>query len=247
MPDWKSLVRERLELLRLKPTAELDLTEELAQHLEDHYRELRNGGASEQDAYQKAISELDDMYPLRAGLERSQRMPKYDAVPAGDVRPGNFIEDLWRDVRYAVRTMRKSPMFVLVVVVTLALGIGANTTVFTVINTLILNPLPVPDSSGLEAVGAAKVESTSNSSAPLPVSYADLKDYQAANGVFRSLAGYTSPRPLTWHTGAASQGMFGELVTGNYFSTLELHPVRGRFFLPEEDSTPGAHAVAVMN
>jgi predicted permease len=247
MPDWKSLVRERLKLLRLEPTAELDLAEELAQHLEDHYRALRGGGASEQDAYQKAISELDDMYPLRVGLERSQRMPKYDAVPAGDVRPGNFMEDLWRDLRYAVRTMRKSPMFVLVVVLTLALGIGANTTVFTVINTLILNPLPVPDSSGLAAVGVAKVESTSKSSAPLPISHADLKDYQATNGVFRSFAGYTSPRPLTWQAGAASQGMFGELVTGNYFSTLELRPVRGRFFLPEEDSTPGAHAVAVMN
>ena len=122
-------------------------------------------GASEQDAYQKAISELDDMYPLRAGLERSQRMPKYDAVPAGDVWRGDFMEDLWRDLRYAVRTMRKSPTFVLFVVLTLALGIGANTTVFTVINTLILHPLPVPDSSELAAVGVAKAEST-KSSAP---------------------------------------------------------------------------------
>jgi predicted permease len=143
--------------------------------------------------------------------------------------------------------MRKSPTFVLVVVLTLALGIGANTTVFTVINTLILNPLPVPDSSGLAAVGMAKAESTPKSSAPLPISYADLKDYQSINGVFRSLAGYTSPRGVTWQANAASQGMFSELVTGNYFSTLGLRPTRGRFFLPEEDSTPGAHAVAVIN
>src|SRR5207244_9890908 len=117
----------------------------------------------EEDAYQKALSELDDMYPLREGLERSQRMGKYDVVPAGDVRPGNFMEDLWRDLRYAVRTMRKSPLFVMFVVLTLALGIGATTTVFTVINTLILNPLPVPDSSGLAAVGVAKAAGTAKS------------------------------------------------------------------------------------
>jgi hypothetical protein len=213
--------------LRLKATAESDLTEELAQHLEDQYRELRGGGASDEDACQKVISELEDMYPLRAGLEGSQRMAKYDPVPAGDVRPGNFIEDLWRDLRYALRTMRKSPVFVLVVVLTLALGIGANTTVFTVVNTLILNPLPIPDSSGLAAVGLAKVESTSKSSAPLPISYADLKDYQARNRVFRSLAGCTSPRGVTLQESGASQPMFSELVTTNYFSTLGLSPVRG--------------------
>ena len=247
MPDWKSLVRQRLTALCLTPAAESDLTEELAQHLEDQYRELRSGGSSEEDAYQRALSELDDLYPLKAGLERSQRMGKYDAVPAGDVRPGNFVEDLWRDLRYAVRTMRKSPLFVLFVVLTLALGIGANTTVFTVINTLILNPLPVPNSDELAAVSTAEAKSTSKSSAPMPVSYADFKDYQARNEVFSSLAGYTSPRIVTWQASSASERMFCELVTGNYFSTLGLRPVRGRFFLPEEDSTAGAHAVAVMN
>ncbi|HEY1216484.1 MAG TPA: ABC transporter permease, partial [Bryobacteraceae bacterium] len=128
-----------------------------------------------------------------------------------------------------------------------ALGIGANTTVFTVINTLILNPLPVPDSSGLMGVGLAKVGTTSKSPPSLPISYSDLKDYQAKNAVFRSLAGYTSPRIVTWHTGAGSQRMFSELVTGNYFQTLGLTPVKGRFFSPDENSAPGAHPVAVMN
>ncbi|MBV8864187.1 MAG: ABC transporter permease, partial [Acidobacteriaceae bacterium] len=247
MPDWKSLIQDRLAPLRLEGTAESDLTEELAVHLEDRYRELHSGGASEEEAYQQAISELDDLYPLRAELDRSQRMTKSDAVPAGDAKSGNFMEDLSRDLRYAVRTMRKSPLFVLFVVLTLGLGIGANTTVFTVINTLILNPLPVPDPAGLAAVDMAATKNTSKSSAPLPISYPDFKDYQARNEVFRSLAGYISPRGVTWQAGAASQGMFSELVTGNYFSTLGLQPARGRFFLSEEDSAPGAHAVAVMN
>ena len=69
MHDWKSLVRQRLKPLRLEATAESELTEELRQHLEDHYRELRSGGASEEDACQTAISELDDMHPLRAESE----------------------------------------------------------------------------------------------------------------------------------------------------------------------------------
>ncbi len=187
MPDWKNIVRERIAPLRMESTAEADLTNEVAQHLEDCYRESQSGGASEDEAYQSAIAELDDMYPLRAEYERSERMAKREAVPAGDVRPGNFMEDLWRDLRYAVRTMRKSPMFVLFVVLTLALGIGANSTVFTIINTLILNPLPVPDSSGLFAISMAPSETASKSSAPMPISHADLKDYEARNGVFRSL------------------------------------------------------------
>src|SRR5258708_7615140 len=212
MPDWKCLVRERIAPLCMKSTAESALAEELAQHLEDHYRELVSGGASEEEASQDAVSELDDMYPLQAELERSQRMAKYDAVPAGDIKPGNFLEDLWRDLRYAVRTMRKSPLFVLFVVLTLALGIGANTTVFTLINTLILNPLPVPRSSELFAVTMAHANG-SKSAPPPPISYADLKDYESRNGVFASLAGYTSPRLLTWQTGETSERMFGELVT----------------------------------
>jgi predicted permease len=247
MPDWKSLVRGRIAPLRLDAAGEADLTEELAEHLEDHYRELCSGGASEEEAYRNTISELNDMCPLRAELERSQRMAKLDAVPVGDVRRANFIEDLWRDLRYALRTVRKSPIFVLFVVVTLALGIGANSTVFTVINTLILTPLPVRNVDELAAVAAAETHRTSKSSTTFPISYADLKDYQARNDVFHSLAGYTFPRGVTWQDGGASQGMFSELVTGNYFSTLGLTPARGRFFLPEEDSSPGAYAVAVMN
>lgn len=245
MPDWKNIVRERIAAMHLGGAAELDLTEELVQHLEDHYREFQSGGAGDEEAYRKAVAELDDMYPLQKGLKKNQHVVNV-AAPGGDLKPANFMDDLWRDLAYAARTMRKGPLFVLFVVVTLALGIGANTTVFTVINTLILNPLPIPDSSGLVAVDLVKAGSK-QASVPLPLSYADLKDYQAKNEVFGSLAGYTAPRPITWQANGASQGMFSELVTGNYFSITGLKPAKGRFFLPDEDSTPGGHPVAVMN
>ncbi|MFZ0594542.1 MAG: ABC transporter permease [Bryobacteraceae bacterium] len=245
MPDWKTIVRDRLAHLRLKGTEEIGLVDELAQHLEDTYRELRSGGASEEEAHRKAESGLDDLYPLAAGMGRSERMPKHEAVPAGAMPAGNFIEDTWRDLRYTARTMGKNPLFVLFVVLTLALGIGANTTVFTVINTLLLNPLPVQNAAGLAAVAGA--ETKSRSKVVLLVSYPDLKDYQARNQVFASLAGYVGPCPVTLDQNGTSERMFSELVTGNYFSALGLKPARGRFFLPEEDSTPGAHPVAVMN
>jgi len=220
MPDWKQLVWERL------PEAESALTDELAEHLEDHYHDLRSGGASDGQAYRSAIAELDGIYPLK----RNERMPKEHKLPIGD--------DLWRDVRYALRTMRKSPLFVLFVVLTLALGIGANTTVFTVINTLILNPLPVRNPGELAAIAGGDT----TSGPPKPLAYADLKDYQAKNQVFSSVAGYTSPRVVTLQADGRTEGMFCELATGNYFSTLGLSPVMGRFFSPEE-----RNPVAVLN
>lgn len=223
MRDWKSIVRQRLTPLGLTPAAESGLTEEISQHLEDSCRELLSGGASEEEAYQQAISELDDMYPLRAELEGSERMAKYEVVPPGDASLGNFMEDLWRDLRYALRTMRQSPIFVLFVVLTLGLGIGANTTVFTLINTLILNPLPVRNASELAAVAAADVGSTSKSATPFPISYPDLKDYRARNGVFGSFAGYTSPRVVTWQESGASQRMFIELSDRQLLLDVEPH------------------------
>lgn len=247
MPDWKNLVRERIGRLRLEAAAESDLIEELTQHLEEKYRELCAAGASETDAYEKTSAELDELQPLEAEFRRSERMPAKELLPAGDTLASHWPRDLSRDLRYAGRTMRKNPLFVLFVVVTLALGIGANTTVFTVFNTLILNPLPVRDSSELRAVTMRETKSRSKSNAILPISYADLKDYQSKNQVFKSLAGYTSPQIVTLEIGGSSQRMFAELVTGNYFSTLGLTPAVGRFFAPDEDGTPGAHPVAVMN
>jgi predicted permease len=245
MPDWNSLVRRRIAALHLAAPAESDLAEELAQHLEDRYRDLTAAGTPPNDAYRQVIAELDDVHPLRAGISSADRQPRHDAVPAGDTILASFFGGFWRDFRYALRSMRKSPLFVAFVVLTLALGMGANTTVFTVINTLILNPLPARNPGGLAGVAGVEDDS-SKASTPFPISYPDLKDYQAQNAVFDSLAGYTSPRVLTRQEGGAPEVLFAELVTGNYFPTLGLTPAAGRFFVPEED-VPGGPAVAVLN
>jgi predicted permease len=247
MLDWKGAIRKRLAPLRLTAEAESDLVEELVQHLDDRYAELLSGGAGNDEAYRETISELDDIDPLIDVVRKTDRMPNNEAVPLGDVRQGNFFDDLWRDLRHTVRSMHKSPVFVLFVVVTLGLGIGANTTVFTLINTLILNPLPVRDPGELGAVSAVDAAHKSASAFPLPISYLDLKDYQARGRVFRSLAGYTGAQLVTFQENGISERMFTELVTGTYFDVLGLTPAKGRFFLPEEDGAPGAHPVAVMN
>ena len=247
MPDWKHLVRERLAPLGMTAGAESDLVEEVAQHLEDHFTELRSAGSDTVTAYRQTMAELGDLYPIRANLSAGQRLPKHDVLGGSEQPAGSFAEGIGKDLRYALRGMRKNPIFVLAVVLTLAVGLGANTTVFTLINTLILNPLPVPHAGELAAVAGLDAQTASKSGSLFPISYPDLKDYESGNQVFASLAGYTSVRPMTLQEHGASEGVFGEFVTGNYFSTLSLTPARGRFFADGEDSVAGAHPVAVMN
>jgi predicted permease len=245
MPDWKKLVGSRLTALNLTAPAESDLAEEVAQHLEDRYRDLIAAGAAPDDAYRQVAAEIDTVGPLQAAVRSQHRLPRHDAVPAGDARFSGLLDSLWRDFRYAVRGMRKSPVFAIFVVLTLALGIGANTTVFTVLNTLILNPLPARDPGGLGGIAGAKGD-PSKGGTLFPISYPDFEDYRTQNAVFDSLAGYTSPRVLTRQEGGGSEVLFAELVTGNYFATLGLAPSAGRLFRPEEDA-PSGPAVAVIN
>src|SRR5262245_33830026 len=220
MVDWNHVVRTRLANLRLTATAESELTEELAQHLEDLHRELLSGGATVEDAYREALSELDDIYALGAGVDGSQRMSKLEPVPAGDPMSRTLLNDLLRDLRYAGRALRSNPLFVLIVVATLGLGIGANSTVFTVLNAVILSPLPVDAPAELLAVAAVASTGWTQGTALLPVSHSNFTDYQTENSVFSGLAGYTRKRALTWEAQGGSQPLLSEFVTANYFQVL---------------------------
>jgi putative ABC transport system permease protein len=247
MTDWTQVVRRRLAELGLTPAAESELTEEIAQHLEDLYRELLSGGATPDAARTRTMVELDNIGELRRGTERSQRMPRHEPVPAGDVISSAWMNDLQRDLRYTGRAMRSNPVFVLFVVATLGLGIGANTAVFTVINTLLLNPMPVAASSELVAVASVPSAGSAQANTLMPVSHPNFKDYEAQTSVFDSLAGYARMRGLTWQSDGATQGLLGDFVTGKYFSTLRVGLAAGRTFGPEADARDSANAVAVMN
>jgi predicted permease len=245
MPDWKQEIRKRLVAARLEAAREAEIVDELSDHFDDRYADLIARGASAEDARQAVVEELREATLTAADLRRSGRPPAPEPVPAG-APAGRFAVDLLADVRYAARALRKRPGFALAVTVTLGLGIGANTAAFTLVNTLLLNPMPVVDQSALVSVHTVDTKSAGGTESLWPLSFPNLEDLQQGNAAFSSLAAYTSVTPLTWMNGRTSERIFAEVVTANYFDTLGLKPVRGRFFLPEEGRAAGGHPVLVM-
>ena len=150
------------------------------------------------------------------------------------------LENLGRDIRYAGRLLAKSPVFTVVAVLSLALGIGANSVVFSVFHALLFQPLPVQKPEELVSVF------TSDPSEPWgTTSYADFKDLGSGVPAFRDLIGYTITR-FHLDLGNEKLPVLGERVSGNYFSGLGAKLLLGRPFTPEED-VPGGARVAVLS
>lgn len=244
MPEWNLEIRRRLAGLNLRPEREAEIVEELSDHLQQTYEELQAQGLEGDRAVRDVMAAIDwrDFVPE---LQASERTPPA-AVPDGAAPSGHFFEDLWKDLRYALRMLRKSPGFTTVAMLTLALGIGANTAVFTVVDSLILNPLPLEKISTLAAINTAQAKKTAQSGDLQAISYLNLKDIHDRAHAFRSLAGHSYPMAVTMTDKDQLHRVFAEIVTANYFETLGLHPFLGRFFLPSEDTTPGAAPVAVL-
>jgi predicted permease len=175
----------------------------------------------------------------------AERRIKQSAAAAA--ASGNLLADLLRDLKYGLRTMARAPGFSLFAILALALGIGASTTVFTVVNSLLLHPLPAQDPSRLVSLYMTDLKDQKQSASLLPISYLNLKDYQVRNAVFSSLGGFSPPMPMTLVEGTAQERFFGQLVTQGYFEALGLTPAKGRFFLPSEVSTPGSAPIAVLS
>src|SRR5262245_34838168 len=149
------------------------------------------------------------------------------------------LEVLWQDLRYGLRMLVKNPGFTTIAVLTLALGIGANTAIFTLLDKVLIRSLPVEQPNQLvtfveDAGGAPEYFSYPH--------YADLRD---RNDVLSGLVAYFQ-RPFSLSDGSQSERVIGQIVSGNYFAALGVRPALGRFFLPEEDHTPGTHPVVVI-
>ncbi|HXB70107.1 MAG TPA: ABC transporter permease [Candidatus Acidoferrales bacterium] len=146
------------------------------------------------------------------------------------------------DLRSALRALTKNRSFTLVAVLSLALGIGANTTVFTLLNAIFLRSLPVEDPGRLAALFTLETRGPG----VLLCSYPNYIDYRDHNTVFSSLLLY-APISISLTGPAEPQNLMGQMVSANYFTTLGVKPLIGRGFLPEEDSSPGASPVAVIS
>ena len=152
-----------------------------------------------------------------------------------------------KDIRLALRTLRRSPVFTAAAVLSLGLGIGLNTAIFTLINTLFLNPLPVDRAQELVAVFTIDAKNASPFGNVLQVSFPNYKDYRDQNSVFSGLAAYSFPLALSVSVGPEPEQMFCEMVTGNYFQVLGVRPGRGQLIGPADDQVPGASPVMVIS
>ncbi len=159
-----------------------------------------------------------------------------------------WTEDLGKDIRFGIRMLLKNRGFSAIAIISLALGFGLNTTIFTVVNAILLNPLPVRDVSRLVQLDTvdAKTKVTQQRFAKIGMSFPNFEDYRRQNEVFTDLAAWLA-LPVTWSGGAEPKRVQAYLVSANYFDVLGINPAAGRFFLPDEDTKPNSNTVAVIS
>ena len=205
---------------------EEQLDKELRHHLDLHTSDLISQGYSPEEAQRQAHLSL-------GGSEQVKEMCR-------DARGTRWLEEFLQDLRIGVRMLRKNPGFTLVVTATLALGIGANTAIFGLVDALLLRPLPV-----VKAPGELVLLMRGDGRGPT-LSYPDFTVLRERNEVLSDLALYTQT-PISFGNNVRSEVVLGAMVSANYFDVLGIKPSFGRAFLPEEDRTPGAHPVVVLN
>lgn len=243
---WRDEIRRRLVPLGLPPIHEAEIVEELAQHLDDRYREFRAYGHAHEAADAMAWRELEDADVLRREFARVETRASLELLPPGAPARGRSLSAFWQDLRYAARTLRAAPGFTWTVLFAVALSTGPTTAILSIGDWLLWRPHPgVTDSSRLAEVWIGRW-AASNSVMPSWVTYDDLEHL---SGRATTILGIAGGQELS-----ASLAVHGRLprtagtahVTANFFSVLGVRMRAGRAFLAEEDRLPGA-AVAVIS
>jgi len=242
MPDWKEEIARRLSRSGLEPGREAEIIEELAQHLEDLYEQSVRGGATSEEAYRASLRELTEGELLAQELRRVERLARQEPAVPGGGGATNLIEGIWQDVRYGLRSLAKNPGFTAVAVLALALGIGANSAIFSVVNAILLRPLPYKDPDRLVMVW----EDRSKNGYPRDTPAAgNFHDWREQNQVFEGMAAVANQSFNLTGSGEPER-VDGRRVSANLFQLLGVEPLHGRRFLPEEDQ-PGAGRVVVLS
>ena len=236
MLDWSDEIRARLATLRIDAAREADVVEELSQHLDERYDELKRGGASDADASRIALAELlepDVLNERMRPLEQAKSPPPLPPQSAKD----SWIASSWLDLRYAARSLRKQPRFTIAIVLTLALGIGANTAIFSLVNGTLLARLPVPERDRLVYVTRGDGGT---------FAYPHYEALRDGSEMLDGLAAW-GEIVVSMNAGDAAELVQGYIVTGNFFDVMRVTPGGGRLLTAADDVTPGAHPVAVIS
>jgi predicted permease len=221
---WLARFRKIFQSLFRRQQIEGDLDAELQYHLEQEIQSGIEAGLSPEEA-KLAAQRLVGSVPLY----------KEECRDAWGI---NFLDNLVRDARHAARMLRRTPLFTVVAIIMLAFGIGANTTVFTFVDNILLRSLPVHDPQQLAALNWGEM---------LNMSYPNYVDFRDRNTAFSNLAAYRF-NPASFSIQAReSLRLWGFEASGNYFEALGIRPLLGRFFGPAEDDKPGANAVVVIS
>jgi macrolide transport system ATP-binding/permease protein len=205
-----------------------DFSEEIDAHLQLEFERQRALGLSEEEARAAARRAFGNVMQIKERFYESGRWL--------------WLDHFWQDVRYGARTLRKSPGFTIVALVTLALGVGANAVIFSLISTFLLRPLPIRHPEQVWAIHQGKQNDPSYSQS---MSYPNYKDLRDRNQVLTGMAVYRFD-PMSLSHNGRNERVWGYLVSENYFDLLGVRPALGRTFLPEA-SAPNADPVVVLN
>lgn len=254
--DWKKYVREHLPPLGLSGAREQEIVEEIAQQLEDAYAEAISRGLTPDQANARANSEISDWNLLAQEIRRAER-PVTEIISASvpenlreaiqeenlrNRRGGNMFADLIQDVRYSLRMLRKAPAFTALIVLTLALGIGGNTAIFSFVNDALLKPLPYRDPDRLVMAWETTAGTAHSQNIVAAPNYLD---WEKQNDVFERMAIFEF---LAYNiSGGGDPEIVGGLrASSGLFDLLGVQPVMGRTFTKEEEA-PGKDHVAVLS
>ena len=232
-PDWRNEIAIRLASLDLPPARESEIVEELAAHLNDDYHRLLASGTSEPEAREIALEDLDQRPELAETMRGVERPAPAHPIALGTPRR-SAAGDLWRDLRYALRSFKRSPGFAALAVLSLALGIGGNAAMFRIVHAALIRPLPYADPDRL-------VEASNSGYYP-PGSLVDLQQHSRT----MEFAGYNPGLELNLTGLGQPWRLKGSAVSANLFQILGVGVALGRAFQPGEDQ-PGRDNLVILS